>query len=619
MNNGQMNNGQIMRIYPEMQEKRLLDLIHNVTPELEQLKLLKEQHTILSRISERARNGIIRDFNYIIRDYKNYKKILSTPELKHSVEKMQKLEESKKQLNTTVGSLIRDVDTRLNDSINFRKISLNIYDENRGTYISKDQIIEQQKIEIKTIFDKLIESNPEQSNLLKFVSDQESNPIKEIVKVGELMHDGYLDINLDLCFFKTKILKFIYTMEIEEQVKSKFNNAIKLKFNKLATLRYKLKKLKDEDKIYDNQLRKQHPQTIAPNIVIQKLYPYDPLENCYYLEYHINDKSLFLNKFKIKDSNNKLGLCECTDFERAKIEYLLIDNIPEFYNCIKEFKKSTQKGIPLVNVCHMFFEEKHIKQVLLNSGLVDDPDNVIIGINNNFITSTLGFAVIKTIKDKKPLNKIMFFQDVVDKNGKPYLHVVECGELLHNNHKVMFENNKIKSLLEDLNCDLFSLLFRYKGDNKKPTDIIKSGEIFKPIEPKIDPDGSKIAPYDENLEMKHKPSDIRLFHIVNHIGNQVVQHPDDNIVKKYIERFINTQNMLRNIHAVGSPTNTLLTLPYYCVDGVKIANNLPLTSETNSDTAAPKIANLEDKEAINKLSKANREAINKFIDRSLNL
>ena len=99
--------------------------------------------------------------------------------------------------------------------------------------------------------------------------------------------------------------------------------------------------------------------------------------------------------------------------------------------------------------------------------------------------------------------------------------------------------------------------------------------------------------------------------------NMLEKHNE--IVKKYIERFMDTQNMLRNVHAVGGSTNTLQRLPYYCYDGTKIANNLPHINETNFNTAALKMANLDDKKIINKLSKANREAINQFVDRSLDL
>ena len=347
---------------------------------------------------------------------------------------------------------------------------------------------------------------------------------------------------------------------------------------------------------------------ITSNIIIKKLLPQGNSSELYrYLEYHKDDKSLFFGE--IKDCNLK----------RIKIEYMSPRDIAEFYEYARELTRRLKhnKGYPLDSItCHIFFEESRIGRILLDSGLVNKPDNVIVDINKNFSNSNIGFAAIRTVEDDKPFNKIIFFQKTIGtNNNKSYLHVVECGELLSENYKVRFENNQaidynweIEKLLENLNYDMYTALFFGNKEKRQPIDIIKSGEIFKPVETKIGPNGSEIKPYNKYLEMKYKPFNI---------GDQTDNLDDDKAIKKHIERFMNTrntiQNTLRNVHMAGGPTNTLLRMPYRCVDGVEIKPNLP-ANLVNACATMPRISSSKIK---SNLTKAIREFVDKSIDESL--
>ena len=643
-----MNNGQIMRIYPEMQEKRLLDLIHNVTPELEQLRLLREQHTILSRISEEERDKIIDDFKHAIswigycgealstflqlepNKRERYFPVIDRERYPLTTDTERERHFSYRELNTVIDILIKvakDIGPLKDNILNFRKIPSSIYDEYNDYCILEEEIIEQQKEEIKTIFDELIKSNPKQSNLLEFVSDQELKPIEGIVKTRMKIRNKYLNFGnheiLHPIFSKTKLLEFLYRMEIEQQIISKFDTAIDLKPKELPVLKNKLLKVRTQ--IYNNQVKERRLlRAITPNIVIRELPFYDISEEHCCFEYHINDKSLFLDKFKIKNSNDRLGQCECTSLKRSRIEGFSINNVSELHEHIKEFidfnRLECFNRLNLDLTYSLFFKKKRIEKTLPETILHDNElmNKYSYGdfvLNHDcFIAggNIVGFIAITTVRDDKSFDKIMYFQHIVSTKGKPYLHVVECCELPDNvevsnrGEKITYDHTtKRNYFLKKLNDWLYPLLFSYEGE-KEPSEIIKSGELFKVVD-----EGSEIKHHDE------KPYDKYLNMIIEPLKMEDQSEKAENdIIKKYIEKFMDVSNILKNIHAAGSPTNTLLRMPYCCTDGLKIANNLPIT-KINYNTAIPKIINDENGEDIDKLMKANREAINKLVDKSL--
>ena len=80
------------------------------------------------------------------------------------------------------------------------------------------------------------------------------------------------------------------------EIISKFDTAIDLKPKELPVLKNKLLKVRTQ--IYNNQVKERRLlRAITPNIVIRELPFYDISEEHCCFEYHINDKSLFLDKF----------------------------------------------------------------------------------------------------------------------------------------------------------------------------------------------------------------------------------------------------------------------------------------------------------------------------------
>ena len=274
----------------------------------------------------------------------------------------------------------------------------------------------------------------------------------------------------------------------------------------------------------------------------------------------------------------------------------------------------------------LFFKERSILEAL-SDAILDDNELMnrysygSFVINSDFLITgnIIGFMAITTVRDNKSFDKIMFFQNASSKNGKSCrLHVVECCEL-SDGAKVSIRGDEIVydhvtnrgPFLSSLNIWLYQTLF-YDGEKRKPLDIVKSGELFKLVD-----EGSEIKPHDEKPYDKYLEITIKPLKMEDQLENA-----ENDIIQRDIERFMNTrnttQNILKNIHMAGGPTNTLLRMPYRCVDGTEIKPNLAISS-SDYDTIANKIANGKNRKSIDRLKKANREAFNKFIDKSLGI
>ena len=460
---------------------------------------------------------------------------------------------------------------------------------NKGARLRSNKMVQDC---IKELFNELItesrETNPKQSKLLQFVLGQNT-------KQGNLIvdDDRINAFNAGITYERNPELIFRTGMEF--CIYFKFLNVMEPRNEKINELEDRIKKI--ERQIYV-PAKKRSEYIIAPNITIRELPDYDSSGNYRCLEYHTDDKSLFFDE--IKNGNLK----------RIKIEGVSLNNKSEFYGYTQKFIKKIDGGYFPSSAFHTFFDEEPIRQLLLRP-LLNEHDDVIVSINQDFYGRDVGFAAIKTTEDDEPFYKIMFFQDKVNKydKSKKCLHVVECGEILSEIRRFRFRTNEIKYLLEDLNFDLSRLFNYYSHINQHMTliDIVKSGKIFEL---------SRIKPYEYDLQIEYKLFDM----------NTQVQNPDDDIVKKHIENFINTQNTIqntvRNVHIAGGPINTLLKVPYCCMDGLEIANNVP-TIPFNNQIAAPKVANNENKKDAIKQAKdlkmATREVINELIDKSLGI
>ena len=460
----------------------------------------------------------------------NEKRIKIYPDMKQ--DRLQKLiskedrdlEQLSRLGNHVVKSLLHNAEGWLyNKRLNTANISVEVIDDIKagGRRLTENQLV---KRYVEEIFGELIKLNPRQSELLQFVLSQDikqadHNRKQLIAKHG--LTDTYQHI-IDT----TKSQEMIFRTGIQYIIGLKFENVKNLKIKNLKELRAKLVEIKQQ------QIKEQQQMfSIAPDITIQKLSGYNSSGNYYCLEYNTDNKNLFFDEIK----NGNL-------LKRIKIEGVSLNNESEFHEYTQKFIKKLDDAYFLSPVYHTFFNKEHIKQVLLKKQLVNKPDDVIIDINKNFGDRNIGFAAIKTAEGNKSFDKIMFFQAVDGTDGNSYLHVVECGELLSENRRTMFENNEIESLLEGLNYDLYNSVLNYTESKKPIIDIMKSGGIFKPAETKIGTDGSEIKPYDKYLKI-----DGKLFSI-----NTQVQNPDDNIVKEHIKKFINTRNITQNANLMGA-------------------------------------------------------------------
>lgn len=260
-----------------------------------------------------------------------------------------------------------------------------------------------------------------------------------------------------------------------------------------------------------------------------------------------------------------------------------------------------------------FFHTEHIKQILFENKLVDEPNNAAVYISPDFYKANKqikGFALVRD-------NKVMYFENKPNEKNKLQIigHFELSTELKQN--LIMYEGYIGEK------CRLFNSFGRNFFDeithNKRSiTDVLQDEKFFEKTKQKENDVKCKeikeenSSQYDTIITAELKKIEI----------DTTIKNPDDDIVKKHIENYINVQHTLKAIHAVGGPTNTLLRMLYCCVDGVEIKPNLPII-QFNYSIKTSKLTDDENKKVLRrqyeKYMKVNRELTNAQIDKSLKI